>query len=179
MKKLAAVPLLVVCLLLSGLLSQPARAGVSFDFFYSSLGPSGHWLVSGSYGRVWQPAVYQTGWNPYYDGHWVYTDLGWSWVSDYEWGATCYHYGTWVLDPGFGWVWVPGYVWAPAWVVFRTGPDYIGWTPVPPGYAIGDSVSVGFDDPDLYVFVGTSHFVAPSVRAYVVPRAARQVVIDK
>src|SRR5262245_56129588 len=94
----------------------PASAAVSFDFFYSNLSPHGAWLVSGSYGRVWQPAVYHAGWNPYYDGRWQYTSAGWAWDSAYGWGDIPYHYGTWVLDPVYGWVWVPGYTWAPSWV---------------------------------------------------------------
>src|SRR6185503_664987 len=58
-----------------------------------------------------------------------------SWaVSDYAWGSVPYHYGTWALDPNLGWIWVPGYVWAPSWVVFSSGPDYVGWAPVPPRF---------------------------------------------
>jgi hypothetical protein len=156
----------------------PAKADVdvSFGFFYSNLEPHGHWLVSAQYGRVWQPEVYTRDWNPYYDGHWECSDVGWVWVSDYAWGAVPYHYGTWVLDPGHGWVWVPGYTWAPSWVVFRTGPDYIGWAPVPPGFSVGASFNVG-DDPDLFVFVGAGDFLAPRVRTRVVPIATARTVI--
>ncbi len=145
--------------LFAGCVSIPAPAsadvGISFDFFYSDLSPHGDWLVSASYGRVWQPAGYGTGWNPYYDGHWIYTDVGWTWVSDYEWGAVPYHYGTWVVDAELGWVWVPGYVWAPAWVVFRTGPDYIGWAPVPVDYSVGMSIGSAPYSPELFVFVAS------------------------
>src|SRR5438445_2432076 len=136
MKRARATVLSIVLLLLAGA-SSPARADVSFDFFYSNLSPYGSWQASARYGRVWQPSLYASDWNPYYDGHWVYADVGWTWVSDYEWGAIPYHYGTWVEDPEIGWVWVPGTVWAPAWVVFRTGPDYIGWAPVSPGLTSG------------------------------------------
>ncbi|HYS05746.1 MAG TPA: DUF6600 domain-containing protein [Candidatus Dormibacteraeota bacterium] len=152
--------------------------GISFDFFYSDLSPHGRWLVSGSYGRVWQPADYRAGWNPYSDGHWVYTDVGWTWLSDYEWGAVPYHYGTWVLDMDVGWVWVPGYVWAPAWVVFRTGPDYIGWAPVPVGYSVGGSIGSASYSPDLFLFVASRDFLAPRVGAYAVPAARTRVIIN-
>ena len=27
---------------------------------------------------------------------------------------------------------MPGTVWGPAWVTFRSAPDYIGWAPLPP-----------------------------------------------
>ena len=161
---LALATVLVACVLAP---AAKAEVGVSFGFFYSNLRPHGNWLVSAEYGRVWQPAVYAPGWNPYYDGHWVSTDLGWTWVSDYAWGGVPYHYGTWVPDPRFGWVWVPGYTWAPSWVVFRTSPEYIGWAPVPPHYTLG--ASFHFGQPDLFVFVSSRDFLAPRIRARAFP----------
>jgi hypothetical protein len=89
-------------------------------------------------------------------------------VSDYEWGDVPYHYGTWFDDPRFGWVWVPGYTWAPAWVVFRTGPDYIGWAPVSPRFYVGGSWSYGAPA-SPFVFVPTRHFCEARVGRYVVP----------
>jgi uncharacterized protein DUF6600 len=176
--RLVAV-LSMVLLLGAGVFSSPAKAEVSFDFFYSNLGHSGNWSVSAQYGQVWQPSVYTAGWNPYYDGHWVYTDVGWTWVSDYEWGAIAYHYGTWVTDPALGWVWVPGYTWAPSWVVFRTGPDYIGWAPVAPGFSVG--ISAGFPAPSInsFVFVSSGNFLAPRVRECIVPASRTAVFVNQ
>src|SRR5215471_6072329 len=129
--KTAVLALAAMAMIFVAAPAAPARAAdVSFSFFYSNLSPHGSWMTSAQFGQVWQPVDYDAGWNPYYDGHWVYSDLGWTWVSDYSWGDIPYHYGTWVMDADFGWVWVPGYVWAPSWVTFRTGPDYIGWAPV-------------------------------------------------
>ena len=81
-----AILLILALLLPPALGTTPAMAEVSFSFFYSNLSPHGDWMVSAEYGRVWQPAAYYPGWNPYYDGHWVYADVGWTWVSDYVWG---------------------------------------------------------------------------------------------
>jgi hypothetical protein len=119
--------------------------------------------------------VYNPHWNPYYDGHWVYTDMGWAWVSDYEWGSIPYHYGTWVADPRAGWVWIPGNVWAPSWVVFRTGPDYIGWAPVPPGFSVGMSIDFG---PSSFVFVSSHDFLAPRLSTLVIPRDRVGVIVN-
>src|SRR4030095_10200492 len=166
-------------LLLAAAAATPAKAAVSFDFFYSNLSPHGSWMVSGSYGNVWQPRVYNAGWNPYYDGQWVYTDVGWTWASDYAWGGIPYHYGTWVLDPRLGWVWVPGYVWAPSWVAFRTGPGYIGWAPVPPSYSIGVSFSSVAITPASYVFVPTHAFVGERVRTVIVPQYQTRLIVNK
>jgi hypothetical protein len=168
--------LAIATVLLAGVLAQPAHAEVSFDVAYSNLNEHGTWLVSAQYGHVWQPREYTQDWNPYYDGHWVYTDLGWAWVSDYEWGSIPYHYGTWYSDPDAGWVWVPGRTWAPSWVVFRTGPDYIGWAPVPPGFSIGLSLNMGASS--NFVFVSSHDFLAPRVRMSVIPRARESVYIN-
>jgi len=61
------------------------------------------------------------------NGNWVYTDMGWTWVSDYAWGWGPFHYGRWFDDPSYGWMWVPGYDWAPAWVVWGDYGGYYGW----------------------------------------------------
>jgi len=168
--KNGVIAVLVIVLSMSVVVPQAkADVDVSFDLFYSNLTPHGSWLVSAEYGRVWQPRVYARGWNPYYDGHWEYADVGWTWVSDYAWGGIPYHYGTWVLDPMMGWVWIPGYTWAPAWVVFRTGPDYIGWAPVAPSFALGMSFGSSAPVSASFLFVPTRDFCAPKVRSYVVP----------
>ena len=177
--RLARVALIAASIVLvTGLFSPPAQAGISFSAFYSNLSPYGSWQVSAQYGRVWQPSVYYSGWNPYYDGNWVYSDYGWTWVSDYEWGAIPYHYGTWVADPYYGWVWVPGYTWAPSWVVFRTGPDYIGWAPVSPSFSVGVSFGFGVPTASPFVFVPARSFCAPRVGHYFVPHSRTGVIIN-
>ena len=105
---------------------------VNIDLFHRELSPYGRWSDDPRYGEVWYPGV-REGWRPYYDdGHWVYSDdYGWLWVADQPWGWAPFHYGRWVLTD-YGWAWVPGTVWGPAWVTFRSAPDYIGWAPLPP-----------------------------------------------
>jgi hypothetical protein len=117
--------------------------------FETPLAARGTWLMVGSYGRCWRPAVGRD-WRPYCDGQWVWTDCGWYWASDEPWAWACYHYGTWTYDPDSGWVWVPGINWAPAWVTWREGGGYIGWAPcAPPG---------GMIDPSFFAFVDVAHF---------------------
>lgn len=158
---------IATALFVATLLPAP-RADLDLNQVDVALSQHGTWYVSTSYGRVWQPREYTPQWNPYYDGHWVNSDLGWVWVSDYTWGDVAYHYGTWALDPVYGWVWVPGVVWAPAWVVFRTGPGYVGWAPVSPGFSIGMSGTVSDIAPTHYVFVSDNDFLAPRIRSRVV-----------
>jgi hypothetical protein len=118
--------------------------------FYQPLAADGDWVGVGSYGRCWRPAGVRAGWRPYCNGSWEWTDAGWYWNSDEPWAWACYHYGTWIDDPNYGWVWVPGIAWAPAWVDWRMGDDYIGWAPCgPAGYGV---------EPSFYVFVENRHF---------------------
>ena len=121
--------------------------GASFQTFYDTLGSQGTWIQSSDYGYVWQPSVNDPEWAPYTEGHWVYTDDGWTWVSDESWGWATYHYGRWVNLDGTGWVWVPGYTWAPAWVSWRYGDGYCGWAPLPPDSFVGVDY---FDDSSEY-----------------------------
>ncbi len=140
--------------------AQPALAVTSIPsdaaYFYQELSPYGHWLLAEDNQWYWQPTtVVQTpGWRPYWDGgHWVYTDQGWYWTSDYPWGWAAFHYGRWHLHPHHGWIWLPDRVWGPAWVVWRSGGDYCGWAPLPPG-AVYDTVGGGFLFRGAHVAVG-------------------------
>ena len=86
------------------------------------------------FGWCWQPtvAVVSVGWQPYcQSGHWLNTEAGWFWASDYSWGWAPFHYGRWRHHPTAGWIWFPDKVWGPAWVVWRSGGAYCGWAPLP------------------------------------------------
>src|SRR5688572_24702137 len=172
-----------IALLLAFAFAPPARAfsEVSFEFFHSSLAPHGSWHMSASHGEVWHPRAYSRGWHPYSHGQWVYTDLGWTWASAYSWGAVPFHYGTWVIEPGLGWVWVPGYVWAPAWVVYRTGPSYVGWAPVAPGFSIGMTFHHHHDyyEPDHFIFVEERYFGERELYRHAVPYSRTKVVYNQ
>ena len=119
-------------------------------------------------GRAWRPDPDVVGedFQPYATGgHWVYSDWGWTWESDYPWGWAPFHYGRWALTPSWGWVWYPGTVWAPAWVDWRFGGGYIGWAPLPP---VGFAVVVQPWRP-YWCFVPSNVFVYRDVWAYRLP----------
>src|SRR5437870_217071 len=81
-------------------IKAPAEKEITVDYFYTSLAPYGNWERDDKYGWVWTPqaAVVEKEWHPYMnDGHWVWTDEGWYWASDYEWGVISFHYGRWFL----------------------------------------------------------------------------------
>ena len=163
--------------------SAPPATGMTLNEFNDTLTPYGQWVEVEGYGRCWRPTtmVYDSTWQPYCDrGHWVYTDCGWYWDSDYAWGVT-FHYGRWFHHDRFGWCWWPDVVWAPSWVVWRSCNDYCGWAPLPP-FAVfqpgigffyrGASVSIGFDfglSAGCFTFVSPDHFCGLPPRNYCVP----------
>ena len=101
--------------------------------FGEALEPHGDWLSTENYGEVWRPNTARiVEWSPYTVGQWNYTELGWHFTSPEPWGWACYHYGRWIKYRTLGWCWVPGREWAPAWVSWRTSPNHIGWSPLPP-----------------------------------------------
>jgi hypothetical protein len=148
---------------------------VDLGFFYDDLAPYGNWIERPSYGWVWTPRAVSTSWRPYQDGHWVWTDDGWVWVTDEPYGWATYHYGRWYDDPEIGWSWVPGDEWGPSWVSWQEGADYVGWAPLPPGVNVSVSVGGGYGGyaygiaPEDYVFVPERDFLAPRLATYIVP----------
>lgn len=154
------------------------------NYFYSSLSPYGSWVDMEGVGWCWQPTVVvvNRGWQPYCDsGHWVYTEAGWFWRSDYSWGWAPFHYGRWYNHPRCGWVWTPDTVWAPSWVVWRSGGDRCGWAPLPPhatfdvrvGWTFnGVRVRADFDfglRPNHFTFVGLHDFNDRDIRHHRLP----------
>lgn len=96
----------------------------------ASFDDSGSWVYVASVGRNgWRPTV-ASDWRPYSAGTWRWTPAGLTWVSYEPWGWLPYHYGTWTLDAGLGWCWLPGSSFSPAWVYWSYTPGFIGWCPV-------------------------------------------------
>jgi Family of unknown function (DUF6600) len=154
--------------------AQPAE--VTVNYFYNTLAPYGAWVDLEGYGWCWRPTIviYDTGWQPYCNnGHWVYTDCGWYWISSYSWGWATFHYGRWFHNPRYGWCWWPDTTWAPSWVCWRYSQGYCGWAPLPPhtvyraGVGLfynGRQVGAGFNfglSASAFTFVPTKNFYDP------------------
>lgn len=126
---------------------------LSYDDFYQSLAPYGQWIEDPQYGYVWSPGE-DANFRPYYtNGHWVMTEYGNTWVSDYQWGWACFHYGRWTYDNYYGWLWIPGNYWGPAWVSWRVGEGFYGWAPLGPDYRDGSSLTSYNCPGDWWVFI--------------------------
>src|SRR5215831_4511191 len=162
-------------------LPQARGADISIDFIYDNLS-GGNWIDVEGYGYGWQPdvATSDPNWRPYSDGYWAYTDYGWTWISYEDFGWATYHYGRWANLADYGWVWFPGsdLDWGPAWVSWRTGGDYIGWAPLPPGgpgivyegQPIGVGVDIQFDiGPQYYNFCDIRFIGEPVLRDRIFP----------
>jgi hypothetical protein len=152
--------------------AKPGR-GISLQVFYDEMAPYGDWVNNPDYGYVWRPNVGRD-FKPYYtNGHWVMTEFGNTWVSNYDWGWAPFHYGRWFYDDYDGWVWAPDTEWGPAWVNWRSGGGYYGWAPLAP--RVGININYGnrnrYYVPDNYwVFIPQRYIYYPSYGRYWEPR---------
>jgi hypothetical protein len=165
--------------------SAPAAG---YSTFYTKLEPHGAWLETADYGYVWQPREAESSrtWRPYTNGRWIYTDAGWTWISEEPYGWATYHYGRWTRLRGVGWVWVPGNEWAPAWVSWRKSNDYVGWAPLPPEARFDQRTGIhNWSDnyydigPDQYSFVPTREFGAQRVESTIVPPERNLTIVNQ
>jgi Family of unknown function (DUF6600) len=156
---------------------EPPEDVADVSVFYEPLAPYGTWIALPEYGQVWVPHDVSPEWRPYTIGRWVYTDYGWTWVSDQEWGWAPFHYGRWTFVASYGWVWIPGTVWAPAWVVWRHSPGWVGWAPLPPQVVVRPGIEIRAANIDMHInpswfcFVEEHRILAPHVRTYIAPPA--------
>ena len=82
---------------------------------------------------------------------------------------------------------MPGYEWAPAWVSWRTGGDYVGWAPLPPGgdrvyegRAITGGVDVEFGiGPLYYNFVDVRYIGEPVLRGRILAPSRNVTIINR
>jgi len=146
---------------------------------------TGTWHQHPQWSNVWRPE-HNRYWRPYTVGTWK-SDANntWKWVSTEAFGKLVFHYGRWTVDPGLGWVWIPGSTWAPAWVIWRTNVDYVGWAPLPPGSQRIDhtqSRKIDFDDADLFeddwVFVRRTRLTSRNLDRNILPRDDNIDLID-
>jgi hypothetical protein len=155
--------------------AEPATP-VSYQEFYDELSPYGSWIDYSTYGYVWIPRV-SIDFHPYAThGHWVMTNYGWTWISDFRWGWAAFHYGRWAYEPHYGWVWVPDNVWGPAWVDWRESADYFGWAPLGPVVNIAVTIRCPFDH---YRFVPRRHFMDRHLYNYYADRHHNTTIINQ
>ncbi len=182
MRSLKIFVLLVALNLAAYMIPQKASAqqeSVSYQLFYDELSPYGLWVNNPTYGYVWIPNR-DPEFSPYASaGYWVFTDDGWTWVSDYPWGWATFHYGRWDYDDVYGWFWVPDDEWGPAWVSWRRSPGYYGWAPLRPGI----SVSIAFgreyhERNERWIFVRERDITRSDIGHHYVDRTNNATIIN-
>jgi hypothetical protein len=154
-------------------IAQPAvpetgAPGYTYTVFYENLAPYGQWIEDGHYGYVWSPNV-DGGFRPYFtNGHWAMTQYGNTWMSDYIWGWACFHYGRWLFDDYYGWLWLPGQDWGAAWVMWRTGAGFFGWAPLSPNYTFKENLGADNYAPpgDWWVFLPPQYLFKGNYYSY-------------
>jgi hypothetical protein len=156
----------------------PAVEEVSYQSFYDQLSPYGNWINYPGYGYVWMPNA-GPDFRPYStNGNWIYTDAGWTWASNYNWGWAPFHYGRWFLDNNYGWMWIPGNEWAPAWVTWRGNSEYYGWAPLGPH--VSAEMAMGNYNPPVnyWNFVPTHYMGNPGWHNYYVNENRNVTIIN-
>ncbi|MFA5117296.1 MAG: DUF6600 domain-containing protein [Candidatus Omnitrophota bacterium] len=147
--------------------------------FYNELLPYGSWVNHSVYGWVWQPSGVNASWQPYTEGHWAFTDYGWTWVSDHSWGWAVFHYGRWFKDTYHGWLWYPGSEWGPAWVVWRYNDDLIGWAPLPPGITGSSEFDLDFTYTRFDDFIPAPNYTFVEIRYFTRVNIIRHIIIHR
>jgi hypothetical protein len=173
--------LLFLAIITSAIFAKQASAqqpNVSFQVFYDQLGPYGEWVNYPNWGYVWIPDAgpdfvpYST------QGHWILTDDGWTWMSDYSWGWAPFHYGCWDYDQYYGWFWVPGNEWGPAWVTWRRSDGYYGWAPMEPGISLSATFGRAYDvHDDHWIFVKDRDIDRADINHYYINRTDQDRVV--
>jgi hypothetical protein len=155
------------------------QESVSYQLFYDELSPYGMWVDYPNYGYVWIPNG-DPDFSPYATaGHWVFTDDGWTWFSDYPWGWAPFHYGRWDYDNVYGWFWVPDDEWGPAWVSWRRSPGYYGWAPLRPGISISLSFGPEYHERnERWIFVRDRDIARPDIGRHYVDRTNNVTIIN-
>lgn len=153
---------------------EAQQTTISLQVFYDELSPYGQWIDYIDYGYVWIPNA-EPDFVPYSsDGHWILTEYGWTWSSDYDWGWAAFHYGRWSFDNSFGWFWVPDNQWGPAWVNWRQYNEYYGWSPMEPGISLSISFRQSYDsNNDHWLFIRDRDFERSDMNRYYVGRSDR------
>jgi hypothetical protein len=159
--------------------AYPQETTVSFQLFYDQMSPYGSWVEYQNYGYVWIPDV-DRDFSPYCtNGHWVYTDYGWTWASDYPWGWAAFHYGRWAYDDQIGWLWIPGNDWGPAWVTWRRSQGYYGWAPMGPGVSVEVSFGRGYRvPPEHWTFINERDIDRSDIDRRYVDRSTNVTIIN-
>lgn len=95
----------------------------------------GEWILVSPYGKLWHPNTTEVGkdFQPYLSGgSWRRAPEGWVFDARWEWSDVVFRHGRWMWTNDYDWLWWHEDVEGPARVDWRTGSEWVGWSPQPP-----------------------------------------------
>jgi hypothetical protein len=155
--------LMLGLLMVAACKSAPPPAPPPQIDFKAELSPYGEWIVVAPYGRLWHPSPRVVGekFVPYFTGgQWQLTPKGWSFESKWDWGKFVFHYGRWVYVADLDWLWSMDPAYGLAWVNWKSGDTYVGWSPIPPAVRSGDPPE------QKWTYVRARYFAQPEINRF-------------
>ncbi|MBK7859299.1 MAG: hypothetical protein IPJ65_11895 [Archangiaceae bacterium] len=95
----------------------------------------GEWILVSPYGKLWHPNASEVGQGfvPYLSGgQWQLTPRGWSFEAKWPWSDVVFHHGRWLWTQDYDWLWSFDELHGLAFVDWRQGSEWVGWSPQPP-----------------------------------------------
>ena len=102
----------------------------TLDELRTALVSAGEWIDIDRWGAVW--SAHDVFFRPYSRGRWTVDGTVWTYHGANAWDELTAHYGHWIDDALYGWVWKPDGRWRPAAVAWRMGVGHVGWAPLDP-----------------------------------------------
>ena len=137
---------------------------------HAALAQDGDWIEVDRRGSVWSP--HDVFFRPYSLGHWTVDGTVWTYHGANAADDLTAHYGHWIDDPLYGWIWKPDGTWRPAAVAFRMGRSHVDWAPLDPD---GNTSKNRAD----WVFVKGADAVAEKLEVVRLPPMASIDLFDK
>lgn len=126
----------------------------------------GEWILVSPYGKLWHPNAIEVGTDfaPYLSGgHWQLTPRGWVFDARWKWSEVVFRHGRWLWTQDYDWLWSLDEREGLAFVDWRIGSEWIGWSPQPPAAPRG-----GAPEPERrWFYVKARHFAQDELPRYV------------
>jgi hypothetical protein len=167
--RMAKLMLMLLTLLVPAI-ARAAPQAKSLDEIHATLEHAGEWITHDHWGSVWSP--HDAFYRPYSRGHWTVEGTTWTYHGADpvdEWTA---HYGYWIDDPLYGWIWKAEGNWRSAAVAWRMGDHHVGWAPLDPNGNVPKN-------PVDWVFVKGVDAVAEKLAVVALPPIAAADLFDK
>ena len=135
--------------------------------YYEELRRHGEWILVAPYGKLWHPNLQEVGKDfvPYVSGgHWQRTARGWTFEGRWRWSDFVFHHGRWLWTQDFDWLWALDEREGLAFVDWRAGSEWIGWSPEAPQAPRAGAAPAE----QRWFYVKAKHFAQDEIEKYLV-----------